>query len=249
MSEETYTAPRTLPRLGIRHVMLWTLFTAGYLALFHRLGDTSAISVGWRIWIGAQLVFDAVLAGASLTAFVLLAYVRVRSSAQLRTEPGHWLLIANAATLLLSKPMDFAVVSTFDRDVKIGVELFHWSWAYIGLVQMVRLTVFLLAARAGGTRCWRWTFGALAVFAVVECAYDFAMFSRGRIGIGIVNALYECVSYGNAVMAFAIAAVAVLDILHRERRDWLHWTGVVTSSGRGILDVIRSAVFWLAVWS
>lgn len=118
-----------LPRLGIRHVMLWTLFTAGYLALFHRLGDAAAQSDGVRMWMSAQLILVAMLAGASLTEVVPLAYARVRPAAPLHMEPGHWLLMADAATLLLYKPMDVAIELFFEWDVEIGIALMNWSWA------------------------------------------------------------------------------------------------------------------------
>jgi len=237
-----------LPRLGIRHLMLWILCTSAYMALFRGFSEASFVEEEFKTAIRVQVVLGAMLTGASLAGAVVLVHERRRRGPPLASEPGHWLLIADAATLLLNIPVTVVFFLSYDEmDELISAtdRTFVWSQVYFGVVSFVPLVVYLAAGRASETLRWKWIFRALALFTTVQIARAFVhvvVIALAPARLGSIDTAMTTIGMG---IALGIAVVSALDLAIGARRDWLHWAGVTTRVAWTVVSVASMTVLRL----
>ncbi len=212
------------PKLGIVHLLLWTLCTAIYLtlsrtfrALRHDLPD-EFVSILRVMDVLQGAVIGAVLAGA-----IVLAYSRVRHQSSVRRHPGHWLLLIEAAgtTIYLALELLFLLVGQFGRAAYQQLMLY-------GLIKLLSGVADVFAGYRSETLRWKLAFGVMAVLDVSQ-------------GLSFFTAMFLPIHQSRLLLSAWIVVVSILDLRVHQRRDWLHWTGVATyvaSSGQIVILMI-----------
>ncbi|MEX2121972.1 MAG: hypothetical protein WD847_20495 [Pirellulales bacterium] len=192
-------------RIGIKHLMLYTLTCALYAAwLRFVLGEQAAL-VG--LFPGALVVM---LAGLLLFGIIVLSARWLRRFGAI-IEPGQWLLLGYGVALLLimfawtfiepSSPIFYGVLPAFATGA-----------------------VFVVGAwRMKRARAWR---SALAVFALIESVRPVLE----QVTTPDIDPI-ELAPAADIVLAGLLAAAIIGDYRHQLRRTWLHWSGVVASCG------------------
>jgi len=190
-----------VPRLGIRHLMLWTaccgLFLGAVRALF--VDDDGSFS---RFQSSVFVVWHCLYAGAVLTA-CLLCVPWMRAGIRFPQEPGEWLLIHSAVTFVVSLGTRAILISPLELYLPIG-ESVATCWLYL---------VPLCVARA--PRRWRCAFALLLVRDILV-VLAMVVFSWG------IELDYAQIWFPICVLSFVVA----LDLKSRTRYRWTHWVGM-----------------------
>jgi hypothetical protein len=211
------------PRLGIVHLMLWALCSSGFFAII-RIENLEAPFTHDATVLS---VFYGIADGAVMTGAIVLAYARFRFGPPMLSHPGHWLLVIWATLTMPVALLDTLLAVPF--------------WIY-GVLASV---AFCFAVRFTKPVHWRVLFGTLALLRMLEAvAYETSsrlpfLSNSALIAQDIERALRDWDFY----LSFALAvAVLIFDLLVRERRDWLHWTAIVTYVGTMSVTMIWGRV-------
>lgn len=213
--ESPFAEPRT-PRLGIFHLFLWTLCSATYLAL-HRLVYTRSPYEGDALLLASGFVYGITM-GAVLAGAIILGYMRVRSGSAVLRYPGHWLLMVTA--ILYSAMLAITLPQALRPN--------EWqvsSITAIGVIQMLSVVAYILAALHQLARRWKLLFYAMAgMSAATSLFYAGLAFQVPWLWL-----LSAATTWGSLFLAGWVAVASVLDfVVAGEQQDWLHWTGVAT---------------------
>lgn len=231
-------AATAIPRLSIVHIMLWALCTALYLAWRRMLEslvsfpevDVPELPTGQFIVNYASAALRAGAWGAVLTGALVLIRRRLRVGSPLAFQPGHWLLIGYALLIVTHMPLDLFATLSLPSELASGKggatpnwvndsQLFRFfSWS-VSLT--VPLTVYGLAFRRNVSPWWKMIFGALAVMGILQ-PISF------HLGLYFVLRLQLTQWLHSVVLPIGIIAVCLWETALGRRRDWLHWSGVVT---------------------
>lgn len=251
MSDDSSAASFALPRLGIRHVMLWTLCTCGCLGwylMLVRMSEEPSFAADHRpaftparalAWMAGSAGTGAVLAGTCI-----LAYKSVQRGAGAWNEPGHWMLLSQGADFLLSAPLH--LLQALFRDEQFATR--GWFFLDYGAFQVVPLVLYAVGAIVSTSRLWKCVFATLAFATALKGFENISVFiALGSIysykdWIDWVNELNLCLVYGDALVALRAVGVAVVELRFGRKRDWLHWTGVATLVLAGCLPVANTMV-------
>ena len=81
-----------------------------------------------------------------------------------------------------------------------------------------------------GAKRWKILLGVIAIQEAVSAIL--AVLSMGlaiwlRTGSSFLNTMRSCSTIGTVVFLLLLHTVVLLDVLHRARRDWVHWLGIV----------------------
>lgn len=238
-TESPFAVERT-PRLSILHLMLWTLCSAVYLTLIRAIyslqGDMPS---GYATIQDASSVLQGIITGAVFAGAIVLVSTRARIGPPMLRHPGHWFLVISALVHLIYVPVLFVSMLLMGR-FGMGRSLL---WIY-GLVFVIPLIAYSVAARRDRTYRWKVLFVALAVMALAQCIHLGAIgFVAGRIGSWFV-VLSAISSWGSLLLAGAVVAVSIVDLVAGLRRDWLHWTGVVTHVAASSIALLWMVGSW-----
>lgn len=249
-------APKPLeqPRLGIGHLMLWTLGAASVLGFFRAFGGTDEQTpLMQTVMVRYQLCFS-LLAGINIAAVIVYVRRFVVRDAPLLVQPGHWLLV-NAGLANLGIWLLLGIAALYAR-----WEWEDWSFAgsYQGLNWMAYSVGYLLSAGLAllamlvlrGPLRWQLVFLASAVCSgVLTWTFGMAFFVELNSipdQTYVANQVYSCIYPLDQFLGVILLAFNMLaDRADGTRQDWLHRVGVVTS----ILQSAASLVFhWLWQW-
>jgi len=242
-------ATRSIPRLGIRHMMLWTLCTAAYLVLERSL---SVAVVGTGEFTALRAVFvslNSAVAGAGLAGTVVLIHARVRRGPPFLSHPGHWLLISRAAGILLTS-LAFLLVrpNTFEGDFAL---VWLGLWYCFLLAYLVPTILYLVAAQSMDLHRWRWTFVAMAAFAAFVVVGQYLEIARLIFSLDpkLLTSTASSVAIGRPSLppALVVVGIATYDAATGERRDWLHWAGVAVFVASACLSAVWVITIWMAM--
>ncbi len=243
-------SPPPFRRLAISDLLLLTLIVGLTLS-----------SVAWefkkgfeqprvyRLAITLELldyVFSAVLAFGLIT----IGYARIRGL-RWRMSPGHWLILtmgpvaAYVVILINVRPL-VTVYWTRPRRWQTAVEE--------GLFVVVLIATMAVAVVGAWrlNRWWRWVLCAvllqqlsLVLWTGMYTAQAFQIlnspFLRRHVLVGMMHA--DLLIFASVVIA------ATVDLLQRERRDWLHWTGVLSVALASASRVINWKGMMIRWWS
>jgi hypothetical protein len=183
---------------------------------------------------------SSVTVGATMTGAIVLLSVRLRSGSPALRHPGHWLLIVPAICAVCSV-LSWALPLLVVRDTSLANTI---RWPILGLIHFGSLLAYTFAIGRSGTLRWRAYFVALVVWNAVYGLFCGVVWleSMGRgnslMGVHVViSPLYlsTCVW---------LALVGLIDLVSGQRRDWLHWTGVVT----GVAAAGTTLLWWIGGW-
>ena len=223
-----------MPRLTVRHLMLWALCTAVYLMAF------KAVNYDLGRVYATFLAIQAPITGAELVGVIVLVYARVRGGSPMLRHPGHWLLLGEAIgamAALASWSLDFRYPPLWFSS-PLGLWFASPNHLIVGVIEQLPLVAWAIAFRRTKTLRWKLLFlgitawGAWWILGWVQPAHNgqfwFSWFFWP-------HPLWESPLRGWAVVA------VLLDLVHHQRRDWLHWTGVATY----VAGALPELVIWL----
>ena len=222
-----------VPRLGIRHLMLWTACCALYLGLYRVLflvQDGSSDEVQDAVFA----ILFSLSAGASFAACALCVpwnWAGIRFP----YEPGEWMLAVAGVSLVVG--------IAFWAGVHYFLEWFGWRefryWIIGGMLATCWLhLVPLCLARV--TRRWRIVFALLLVRDVaVVLAHAASMLTFPDWSIEV-----EVGGFALAVVVIGVAAFA--DLRAEKRYRWTHWAGVFFSLWTHLVAAVQLAAIYLS---
>ena len=246
-------ATRTLPpfrRLAIGDLLLLTLIvglTLSSVAWEYKKGFEQPRV--YRLALTLELldyVFSAIVAFGLVT----VGYARLRGL-RWHLSPGHWLImtvgpVAAYVVILINVRPLVTVYWTSPR---------RWQTAAEEGLFIVVLMATMAVAVSGAWRLkrwWRWALLAvllqqlgLMLWMGMYIAQVFKMldspFLRRHVLVGMMHA--DLLIFASVVFA------ALVDLLQRERRDWLHWTGVLSVALGSASRVINWKGTMIRWWS
>ncbi len=220
--------------------MLWTLCSAVILTLGRALtvyqgGSPNA----YGAIQGASSAINGVITGAIFAGAIVLVFTRVRSGPPMLRQPGHWILFILAVQYLIYLPVIawMLLVNYF--------KMFESSITFVYCSNFVFLPIaYSLAARSQHTRRWRVLFFVLAVvtlaqglsFVAMMWSFDLPGF---RASMSWITVSAEVSAWGSRLLAVVILATSFVELAAGDRRDWLHWTGIVT-----FVAITVAALLW-----
>jgi hypothetical protein len=207
-AESTFAAAPA-PRLGIGHLMLWTLCCAVYWALIREVNarSSSQIQAG---------LFSSIMTGAVFAGVITLISMRVRGGPRLLKHPGHWLLLISAIFTLIGTPVvhtvagSLALMNPFDPD--------SWEVVVLRVLMLFPPIAFAIAAACTSDRRWRVLFVGMFLLGVPGFLYF--------LGVNLPGNYFR--PWPKLVLVSAMVVVSLVEMKTGHRRDWLHWTGVMT---------------------
>ena len=205
------------PKISILDLMVWTLFSALFLALF----DSDELEGAVKVAFDAQQVAYGIVAGAQLAALMAIVrwyYRSNRDGLAIRLDPGHWLLLTPVpwlATLVVGAIAGQSVH-------RIAVE--NWiSWVYPVCAILSAIVWARAVARTKGG--WRLLYWLLVAHAILQTVPRLLIaIEIGWSLVGIVGMVASALRLGLVVL--------LLVLLFTERRSglsrsWMHYAGVV----------------------
>lgn len=223
-----------VPRVSILHLLLWTLCSSVYLAI----SRAEMIEQNWlpesvSTLQGIYGVLQSASTGAILAGAIILVSGKVRRGWPVAGQPGHWLLLVNAAILVCHLPLRMLTLSDSQTVFLAYLRLY-------ALLLLGSAGAYFMALRQASTLRWKFMFGCLIVAAVAQSGAYVAFGTPIELASPFWIELLFAAS-ANFFPAAPLIVVIVLELWGHERRDWLHWTGIVTF----LADVFVAAV-WLA---
>jgi hypothetical protein len=213
------------PRLSIAHLMLWALCSSGFFALI-RIENLDAPFSHDATELVLRL-FYGVADGALMTGAMVLAYSRFRFGAPLLSHPGHWMLLIGAILTVPAALLDTSIAIPF------------WICAVLESV------AYCFAVRFTKPIHWRVLFGTLATLRMLEVvAYETASRAPFLSDLALFahDVSWALQNWGFFLSLSMAVVVLIFDLLARDRRDWLHWTGIVTYVGTMSVTMIWGRV-------
>ncbi|MCE9545146.1 MAG: hypothetical protein K8T25_06470 [Planctomycetia bacterium] len=250
---EQPAAPRLahVPRLGIRHLLLWTALTALFLAVTTNGLNNSppARPPDRQRWITVVSAIQALLGGASLTGCVLIGWHAIRRTLW-PLEPGERLLLAFGLTYLmmvafqwlcprpLMSGMSVALAAYILTPVSCGAVIFA-TQAVLGRRQPWWAAVLWIGVAERCVYAATFLVFALNVFAFVE--QRSLMGSLMRIGAIVLRYLF---SIEATCIALALVAAIVVDARRGRKHRWLHWLGAAVLGGDALFRLGATVYSW-----
>ncbi len=253
---EHYCCP---PRLGISHLLIWTAVVAVNMKLFMASGIPrgdiapqlpQALSILLHVNI---FVFSATHAAAIVGIFILLrAKIRDRPA---RLQPGHWFVLAGgvaflvilSCSLLLSA---FRFVAKDDSPFEQSIP--SWFTAVSIVPTLLQIGIYFWATWASkGSKRWQVPFALLATASLLHI-FTFGIRSLQMLSnpsdllpglFFVMDAMLVVTRVVSVAAIVVLSAAVVLDLIHRERRDWLHWVGIAIIF---MTTLVQPAIAW--VW-
>jgi len=236
MTDDPSTSPTASPPLSIKYLLVWTTLTA-LLIVCRQLPATMLPQArhSTRPPEAAVAIFESMLNAANIGGLLIFLFRR-RPAPFVLKDPGHWLLVMQGATLIISVALDLGYFLVYHFDPVLGPGL------VVSIVECAAGILLYLVPAIGyrGERSWK---GYFWLETFVNLGY-------GVLLIGIITSSWTLVSahLDSLIVAFIAAmlllliVVALLDLAMRRRRDWLHWLGVFTLAGT-LLTALLSEVF------
>ncbi len=132
--------------------MLWTLCSAGYLALFRARGMPNETATLHRT---SGVVFGVIM-GAVLAGAIVLGYNRFRLGPPMLRHPGHWLLVVTAILWWTGGAISFLFIMLGSNG------WFNWPIVVFAVVYSFSAVAYLFAARCLVVPRWKLLFFAMA---------------------------------------------------------------------------------------
>jgi len=248
------------PRLGISHLLIWTAVVAVYLKLFVAVeafhGETAtqlqlpqAVSILLHM---SMFVYSVTHAAAIVGVFILLR-AKIRGCPG-RLQPGHWFVLAGGVASLAILSSHLLLLAFMAKDDSSSVQsIVSWTTSVFGVQMILQMGIYLCATWASkGSKRWQVPFALLATASLLHA---FMIFGIRKLLMPLLWWIYVSLGSFNVVDAvfvvrrvFSVAAIVillvavVLDLINRERRDWLHWVGIAVIF---MTTLVQPAISWI----
>jgi hypothetical protein len=227
------TTPQS--RFRIIHWGAWVICSAA-LYLCYRTVEPDATNLG-RIFAAEAALIDGAVFIAALT---LIGFARRGAISITALQPGHWIVIylatVRAIRLLLLGVASIASGLQITTDNDLFIDLSSFVFVLIPIVVLL-IPVYYLRSQ----RLWKLFFCAEAFAAAVNFGYQLYFGEQGAT-TRFVNSLPDLVT-GLSFLLMWCAVVS--DIRQKDnRRDWVHWMGVLAYSAEFLFRVAFNTVGW-----
>lgn len=236
-------------RLTVRYLLVWMTAASVLLGLYMAgQGRPSQDNLAMLLGLGLVRLVAAVLYGASLASWWLLAVGWYRGKVDYPRWSGHWIclvislkelimLIACAVLLgVLSASIDHSVKSDQLRDHPLQITLLAVP-AIAGVTAIGGWLIFIIMpAQAISWKIYaglRVATELCSVIMAISLMTFLAMANneaRAINSIVLMVPMFGLTGFALGTAAFIAAFVAlIIDVAYGRRRDWLHWMGVATA--------------------
>ncbi len=234
--------------LSILHIILYTVGCALAYSIFRfvsSFSDKHEISTFELLHIS----FLGLVVGFAF-ASLLMAPVAWYLKAPYPRDPGHWLLMVHGIAAILFRGLFIGILLFFrphdGGDGADWLDLTHWFrvWQMCHLLAlMFYSTLFLTGAilSPGGVH-WRIIWAVFFARFVIEilygsvCLLELIIFRSSNLENLL---MYPWATAPQMVMIPVIMSGALVDLLQKRERDWLHWLGLVVV----VLLILADVVF------
>ncbi len=217
--------------------MLWTFWTAVFLGVYRTAYDE--IYEGWslelRFSLRVLLVLFGILFGAIGASATALIHAGIRRNFPMLRYPGYWLLLIQAGAF--GSSMTYYTVVRVSEQFGRGVLTDVLGLLVSGFFAAV---LYTLAARRLKELRWKCLLGTQAALTTLHCLAYAAISFVPFMLFDIYGRLYPLLQFGSAPLAVWVIVVAVADLVQGQRRDWLHWTGVITFVVAKVIALLQS---------
>jgi hypothetical protein len=214
-----------MPRLATRHLLLSMTICAALFAYGRIMGGISADS------ISPSRVIAIVAKGIAITAALVVIHACCTKWSWRSTEPGHWLafvalweaideMIIHKSLMLMACGWDedYVVHASYATEQVIN------SVAFLGMATILLIGVTITKWPV----YWRVAVWLRVVKEVVAGIWRLSLAADDMGWFDIANPMRNFVIPTIAVAAFVAMVVAVaIDLYQKQRRDWLHWAGLL----------------------
>lgn len=244
---ESPFGPLPQPRLGIIHIMLWTLGSAMILAMYRALVDLAGMPEQARAqWYVLQIGYS-IAYGAALAGVILFAYRRLTKGAPFPVMPGHWLLLTWGVVFVVGSVghvARWAVRFWLDSYPTVMFVYGFAQWLTHMAAALMLLVAILCVKDLAYWRVYLWA----------SLVFQGILANMGLIGMPaatMVSYMLQRWIYGLGAIVLVIWLLATLARDRRRgiRRDWLHWTGVIVTLSGPVLFAIQMLWTFLASWT
>ncbi len=225
--------------------MLWTFFSGVHLTLCRAISalnhDPHSNLVDLQSTTDA---FQCIAAGAVFTGTVVLVKARVQQGGPLLRQPGHCLVLIGAISHLLMLPATLlrGVERTYPYNDEVVALL------VLGAIELGLAMAYVAALWSGWELRWKRSFGVLAglnslqgtyylLLCLLLCLFLYWDLFWYHDFFAYVFWLLPLASGGLLLMGIWIVIVSIVDVKGGERRDWLHWFGVLSYVMSSFLNV------------
>jgi hypothetical protein len=243
-----FAEPPPRRRLSIAHLMLWTLGCAVALGFYREFSlaqqrPENPSSMAFQVF---GLLY-CIPAGARIGSVLLFGWMCCRGDKSFPTQPGHWLLLNEGISHLLSWLGRCAVI------LVAGVESRSLALVWASLIPSCVFTSVAygvaLSKSSNESRLWKAAFLILllehAVAALTVSALSISSLAEpSRItwssAWSLFNFQYNCFP----LILLLLSPIVALADSRRRQTDFLHWTGVIAIVATALLN---SAFRWVIV--
>jgi len=233
------------PRLSIFHLMLWTLCSAVHLTIYRAIlaiqGEGPA---GYANMHDATSVINGIAAGAIIAGTIVLAGTRIRSGPPMLRHPGHWILLVAAIQSLIYLPVMAGMLLLQQYSYQ-----FPWIMFAYAAVMSISPLGFTLAAWRNKALRWKLMFLLLGCSGAAYCLLYVTialgdLFSSFRGMNSSVATILSMSYWFNPILAVVIVIMAIGEHATGLRRDWIHWTGILTH----VTSILTNVMWMIAGW-
>ena len=227
--------------------MLWTLCSALYLAASQRVQQLQGVLPEQYVQVQrvTDLVKSVVLGGVLAGAFVL-GWNRVRTGPPLLSQPGHWLLMSTALGLIYV-PLSYVILQWDPKGSSQTASL-----TLYGAIHLLPAAICFHATFRNTLWRWKSMFAALGSLHVLHVlALGSWVLARGPY-LRWFAAFSVVVNLGPMILSLWLIVLMVQDLVAAERRDWLHWIGVmafVVNANLGLLWLVIPRLLSGIAWA
>ncbi len=229
-----------IPRMGLRHLMLWMLISGVAMALSNYLfrGSTVEASVFSMDKSGAmQAIFTltTIAAGGVLTGAIVLGLACLRHQRVVIQAPGHWVALAQSIGFVsLGIFLLFATAAA-------SVTRYNQLMTCFSFVYLLQAALYGLGARLVTERVWR-------VLLLWMAFVDAISFLVNVLGMWVSNYVFMIswlTSSGRELLSIAMLITAAVEAARGKPRDWIHTVCMLCLLIIQLAYVVSLALFML----
>ncbi len=215
-----------IPRMGVKHLMLWMLFSSIGLAMSVYALQPLTVSGGRQLsmYLTIHIYAATIVKGGVFAGALTLAVACWRHQCLLLKAPGHWIAAAWTLASIISVMLQFSVMNQFGPTNR-------WLAQFYALSYLSEAVVYGIAVRFQSTARWRVLFVCLCIFKLgMTFIFPLALLHN------IPNAArWIWTLFGDLTQA-VVLVVAFMEMVKGLRYDWIH---VVTISALAVLSLER----------
>jgi len=217
-----------VPKLAIWHLLLW-MFGVALICAWQRAwyGQIDLPSRWQQLWWGAQWAGS----GLELAALLLAVYGLFVRPRYFPIAAGHWLLIVGGLSWMMDYASDVIATTCVAKNWQSRDDCTHPIFVVVFGLDCAVCVWAAMAMRDS----WPWRLAMLGYgmlpgcWAIVNAIW---LFYSHRLGDRLSTFGMSWQNHLLRASVIAILLVAAGEFYRGRRRDWLHWTGVLSAATR-----------------